>query len=709
MLNMRLSFSLPIVLLLSACSSEKKSTMTLKYPTTDTVNHVDNYHGTLISDPFQWLEDDTSAQTEAWVKAQNEVTFGYLEKIPFRAKIRARLEKLWNYAKYSPPVKEGEYYYFYKNDGLQNQSVLHRQKSLEEAAEIFLDPNKLNAQGTSALGSTSFSGDGKYFAYGINEAGSDWQTIRIKDTKTGEDLKDELKWTKFTGMAWHGNGFYYSRYDAPKGSELSTANEYHKVYYHVLNTPQSADKLVFEQKDHPKRYLFAQTSEDEKYLIINVSEGTHGSMIYVKNLQNAGNAFVALNDNFEHDHAFIGSHGDHLFFYTNYLALNYRIAKVDINKPTIKDWVDFIPEEQERVLEGASLVGDKSFAIYMKDAYNQVMVYNTVTGAKENEIQLPSIGSVSGFEGKKDSKETFYAFTSFTYPSVIFKYDLASKQSTEFKKSEVAFASADYETNQVKYKSKDGTEVSMFIVHKKGLKLDGSNPTYLYGYGGFNISLNPSFSTTLLPWLENGGVYAMANLRGGGEYGENWHRGGMLLKKQNVFDDFIAAAEYLIKEKYTSPAKLAISGRSNGGLLVGACMTQRPDLFKVALPGVGVLDMLKYHKFTVGWGWAVEYGSSDEVEHFKNLIKYSPLHNVKAGTSYPATLVTTADHDDRVVPAHSFKFISELQRKHVGENPVLIRIDVNAGHGAGKPTAKIIDEWADIWSFTLYNMGEDFN
>lgn len=695
-----------LIIILMSCQS-KPEKMKVQYPVTDTINHVDEYHGTMISDPFQWLENDTSAKTKAWVEAQNKVTFGYLEKIPFRQKIKERLEKLWNYARYSPPIKEGKFYYFYKNDGLQNQSVLYRQQDLTGTPEVFLDPNKLNETGTSALGSTAFSKNGDYFAYGVNEAGSDWQTIRIKNTTTGEDLKDELKWTKFTGMAWHGDGFYYSRYDVPKGSELSATNEYHKVYFHKLNTTQDQDQLIFEQKEHPKRYLFAQTTDDERYLVISVSEGTHGSMIYFKDLQNPKSSFISLNNNFDYDHVLIGNDGNTLFFHTNYLALNYRLAKVEATKPQLQNWVDYIPEDQNKVLEGASFVGKKCFAIYMQDAYNQVSVYD-LNGQKENDIELPTIGSVGGFMGKEEDQMTFYTFTSFTYPSVIFKYDLQTKKSELFKKSEVAFDSENYETKQVFFYSKDSTRVPMFIVHKKGLKMDGTNPTLLYGYGGFNISLNPSFGTPILPWLENGGIYVMANLRGGGEYGEKWHHAGMLLNKQNVFDDFISAAEFLIKEKYTSSDKLAISGRSNGGLLVGACMTQRPDLFKVALPGVGVLDMLKYHKFTVGWGWAVEYGSSDDPEHFQNLIKYSPLHNIKKGVEYPATLVTTADHDDRVVPAHSFKFISELQRKHKGDNPVLIRIDVNAGHGAGKPTSKTIEEYADIWSFVLYNMDEEF-
>ncbi len=708
---MRISIFTQLLLLMfiNSCQEKKQINpkINVQYPLTDTIENLENYHGTIIRDVFTWLENDTSEQTKAWVNAQNEVTFSYLNQIPFRDALKKRLEQLWNYPKYSAPVKEGKFYYFYKNDGLQNQSILYRQISLDGDVEVFLDPNTLKEDGTTALGSSSFSKDGKYFAYAVNDAGSDWQTIKIKNTETKEDLKDELKWAKFTGMAWHGNGFYYSRYDIPKGSQYSTTNEYHKIYYHALNTPQSQDKLVFEQKDHPKRYMFATTSEDENLLIINVTQGTHGEIMHIKDLTNPNSKFIQLNNDFEYDYSFIGNEGKTVYVLTNYLAQNYRIAKFNIDKPELQYWENFIAEDQEKVLVSASIVGSAFFVKYMKDAYNKVFRYN-MDGSSEGEIELPTIGSVGGFSGKKSDSLTFYTFTSFTYPSVIYKYDILKKISTLHKESEVDFNSEEYETKQVFYTSKDGTKIPMFIVHKKGLVLDGNNPTYLYSYGGFNISLNPSFSITLLPWLEQGGVYAMPNIRGGGEYGERWHKAGMLLNKQNVFDDFIAAAEYLIQEKYTSSEKLAISGRSNGGLLVGACMTQRPDLFKVALPGVGVLDMLKYHKFTVGWGWAVEYGSSDDEMHFKNLLKYSPYHNVRKGVNYPATLVTTADHDDRVVPAHSFKFISELQRKHQGDNPVLIRIDVNAGHGAGKPTSKIIEEWADIWSFTLYNLNQQY-
>ncbi len=706
-----------LAFLVISCSSKKteieETKMVLKYPETKKINQIDNYFGTSISDPYRWLEDDRSEETENWVANQNEVTFSYLEQIPFRAKLKERLKELWNYPKYSAPFKKGNKFYFYKNDGLQNQSVLFTQDNLESEPSIFLDPNTLKEDGTAALGSTSFSKNGNYFAYAINDAGSDWQTIYIKNVITGEVLKDELKWAKFTGMAWKGEGFYYSKYDVPEeGKEFSTSNEYHKVYYHKLNTNQSDDELVFWQKDYPKRYMFAETSEDENYLFINVQEGISGSQLYFKDLRTQ-NDFVALNSNFKNDHYYIDNEGDNAFIYTNYKAPNYRLVKVNLSnyyKGKNKDeneWKDFIVEHPKEVLEQVSFVGNVIIAKYMKDAHNVVYTIDE-SGKRNKQIELPTIGSVNGFDGTKSDSTTYYSFTSYTYPSTIFSYNITTGVSKVYRNSEINFNSDMYETSQVFYKSKDGTEIPMFLTRKKGIKMDGTNPVYLYGYGGFNISLNPGFRITMLPWLENGGIFAVANLRGGGEYGEKWHKQGMLLKKQNVFDDFIAASEFLIEENYTSKEKLAIAGGSNGGLLVGACMTQRPDLFQVALPAVGVLDMLRYHKFTVGWGWAVEYGSSDDSTHFNNLIEYSPLHNIEKDEVYPATLVTTADHDDRVVPAHSFKFISELQAKHKGESPVLIRVDVNAGHGAGKPTEKVIEEWADIWSFTLYNMNEEY-
>lgn len=710
---------LSVCTLLAGCSEGRQEEqkvvdkIMVSYPEVQRGDQVDEYFGTSVADPYRWLEDDRSEETERWVKAQNKVTFQYLAQIPFRGSLKKRLTELWNYEKFSAPFKEGENYYYFKNDGLQNQSVLYKQKTLDGASEVFLDPNTLKEDGTAALGSYSFSKDGDYFAYAINDAGSDWQTIYIKEVESGKKLKEELKWAKFTGMAWNKDGFYYSKYDEPEeGSEFSNTNEYHKVYFHKLNTPQSEDKLVFWQEGHPKRYMFGETSEDEQFLFVNVQEGTHGVVLHMKDLKNNGK-FIQLNKSFDNDHYFVHSDGNSIYLYTNYNAPNYKLVRFNAQDylrgeiSGAEDWEDFVLEHEAEVLESVKFVGGKIYAIYMQDAHHVVYEINE-DGTRGSKIELPTVGSVGGFNGKKGDKETYFVFTSYTYPSAIYKLNIESGEVELYRKPDVQFNPEDFVTEQVFYMSEDGTKVSMFITHKKGLKMDGSNPTYLYGYGGFNISLNPRFKITMLPWLENGGVYVVANLRGGGEYGEKWHEAGMLLNKQNVFNDFIAAAEHLIKEGYTSKEKLAIAGGSNGGLLVGACMTQRPDLFQVALPAVGVMDMLRYHKFTVGWGWAVEYGSSDDSTHFQNLIQFSPLHNIQEGTQYPATLVTTADHDDRVVPAHSFKFISELQSKHSGDNPVLIRVDVNAGHGAGKPTEKIIEEWTDILGFTMYNLGETY-
>ena len=709
-MNNNITLIISAIVLLTACTTKNKKVETKKipsYPITDTIQQIDTYFGTEIQDPFRWLEDDRSQKTSDWVDAQNKYTFGILDKIPFRDKIKKRLTKVWNYEKESAPFQKGNFWYFYKNDGLQNQSVLFQSDNENgKKAKEFLNPNTLNSDGTAALGGVSFSKNGDFMAYGINEAGSDWQTIYIKNTKTGENLTEKLDWCKFTGMAWQNNGFYYSRYDAPTGSELSAKNEYHKVYYHSLNTPQSEDKLVFEQANHPKRYMFASTSDDENILVVSVSEGTSGNILYIKDLRKKDSEFIPLNTSFEYDHSFLHHSKNKLFIYTNLDAPRYKIVEVALESPTQENWQSFVPQHTIDVLKNANFTGGKWFLNYMHDAYSKIYQFSE-QGKLEKTIDLPTMGSVSGFDGKPDAKEIYYSFNSFTYPTTIFKYNIKNGTSELYKKSKVDFDSENYETKQIFYTSKDGTKVPMFIVHKKGLVLDGSNPTYLYSYGGFNISLNPNFDVKLIPWLENGGVYAMPNIRGGGEYGEEWHKAGMLLNKQNVFDDFIAAAEYLLKEKYTSSSKLCISGRSNGGLLVGATITQRPDLCAVALPGVGVLDMLRYHTFTIGWGWAVEYGSSDDSIHFDNLLKYSPLHNVKEA-NYPATMVYTADHDDRVVPSHSFKFVSELQRKNTGNNPITIRIDKNAGHGAGKPTSKQIDEWTDIWSFVLMNMNEEF-
>ena len=697
----KLSIILPVLLLTHLTHAQ---TSPIQYPATEKVDQTDDYFGVKISDPYRWLEHDTAANVGQWVNAQNQVTQKYLANIPFRDAVKKRLEQIWNYPKYSAPFKEGEYYFFYKNDGLQNQSVLYYQKGLNAEPEVFLDPNTLSADGTVALSGITFSKNHKYAAYTVSESGSDWQQIYVMEVATKKLLSDQVKWVKFSNASWRGNGFYYSRYDAPaKGKEFSTQNQYQKVYYHTLGTAQEKDELVFEDKEHPLRYFFAQVTDDERYVIVYASEGTHGTELYAKDMDTNSQGFQLICKGFENNYSVIDNVGNKLLVHTDYGAPNYRLVSIDPRQTHSSSWKTIIPEKPE-LLEGVNSAGGKLFASYLKDASSKVYQLS-IDGKTENEIKLPAIGSAGGFSGEKTDKELFYTFTSFTYPTTIYRYTIATGKSEVFRKSEVKFSIDDYVTKQIFYTSKDGTKVPMFIVHKKGLVMDGNNPTYLYAYGGFNISLTPSFSAKMMVFLENGGIYAMPNLRGGGEYGENWHKGGMLEKKQNVFDDFIGAAEYLIKEKYTSSQKLAIAGGSNGGLLVGAVMTQRPELFKVALPAVGVMDMLRYHKFTIGWGWAVEYGSSDKQEQFNYLIKYSPLHNLKEGINYPATLVTTADHDDRVVPAHSFKFAATLQEKHKGNNPVLIRIESKAGHGAGKPTSKQIEEAADIWSFVWYTMG----
>ncbi|MFC5270761.1 prolyl oligopeptidase family serine peptidase [Adhaeribacter terreus] len=677
----------------------------LKYPVTRKVDQTDDYFGTKISDPYRWLEDQYSQETAAWVEEQNKVTFGYLEQIPFRNKIKDRLTQLWNYEKMGAPFKKGNHYYFYKNDGLQNQAVLYRQTSLNGQPEVFIDPNKLSADGTTSLSGFKFSKNNKYMAYGTSGGGSDWNTWYVMDVATKKPLEDKLEWIKFSGAAWQGDGFYYSRYDAPKDKALSNKNEFHKIYFHKIGTPQSADKLVYEDKTKPLLNFSAQTTEDERFLLIYGSEGTSGGTLAYKDLKDPKGKINWLVTTYESEYNVIENLGDKLLIHTNKNAPNYKIVLMDPKKPQEANWKTIVPESGN-VLTGVTMVGGRIMATYLKDAASQVLVFD-VNGKKLNELEFPTIGTVAGFAGDKNDKETFYTFTSFTYPTTVYRYDIDNNKSELFWKPKLDVNPNAYETKQVFYTSKDGTRVPMFIVHKQGLKMDGQNPTYLYAYGGFNISLTPSFSAVNLLWLENGGVYAMPNLRGGGEYGEKWHKGGMTPNKQNVFDDFIAAGEYLKKEGYTSTEKLAISGRSNGGLLVGATMTQRPDLAKVAFPGVGVLDMLRFHKFTIGWAWVPEYGSSDKEDQFKNLYKFSPLHNIKEGVAYPATMVTTADHDDRVVPSHSFKFISELQAKGGGTNPYLIRVDVKAGHGAGKPTSLQIQEWADIWSFAYYNMGVD--
>jgi len=693
------------LLALSACTALDMTAQT-RYPATRKDEQTDDYFSHKISDPYRWLENDTARDTEAWVKEQNKVTQDYLSKIPFRSKIHARLTELWNYQRYGAPQKEGEWFIFSKNDGLQNQSVLYVKKGLNGTPEILLDPNKLSADGTVALQATGVSRHQKYFAYAVSASGSDWQEIYVMDFATRKLISDKIEYVKFTSISWAGDdGFYYSGYDRPKDekTKYSAKTEYQKVFYHKIGTPQSADKLIYEDEEHPLRYVGGGLTEDERFLVLSISEGTDGSEIKIMDMKNKGAGFITIVPGFSTNASVVDNVGDKLLLQTNSGAPNYKVVLLDPKNPGEAAWKTVIAEQKEP-LEAISTGGGKLFASYLKDACTQVNQY-TLDGKLEHKIELPGVGTASGFGSKKEDGFFFYTFTSFTYPATSFRYDIKTGKSTLYQKPDVKFDPAAYETKQVFYTSKDGTRVPMFITCKKGLKLDGSNPTLLYAYGGFNINITPAFSVANMAFIENGGVYCVANLRGGGEYGENWHKGGMLEKKQNVFDDFIAAAEYLIKEKYTSSGKLAIRGGSNGGLLVGACLTQRPDLFKVAIPQVGVLDMLRYHKFTVGWGWAVEYGSSDKEDQFNYLIKYSPLHNIKQGTCYPATLITTADHDDRVVPAHSFKFAATLQAAQGCENPTLIRIDSKAGHGAGKPTSKMIDEAADIWSFVFYSMG----
>lgn len=705
---MRVFSILSIILsfvIMSCNMQEEPKIEPIKYPVTKKVDTVDEYFGTKVPDPYRWLEDDLSAETAEWVKAQNEVTSSFLEKIPYRGKIRERLEKLINYERIYAPVKHGDYYYFYKNSGLQNQNVLYRKKISGGEEEVFMDPNGFSDDGTTSLGGTSFTKDGSLMAYSISEKGSDWRKVIVINAETKEQVGDTIFDVKFSGLAWKGNeGFYYSSYDKPKeGSALSGKNQYHKLYWHKLGTPQSEDKLVFGGAKQPRRYIGGGVTEDERYLVISTAHSTSGNDLFIKDLFDPNSKIVPIVEDFEKSHNIIDNEGSRLLIYTNLNAPNYRLVEVDAANPGPENWKDVIPET-ENVLS-VSTGGGKIFVEYMVDVVTKVYQHD-MTGKLEHEIELPGLGSAGGFSCKREETELYYTFTSFTYPSVIYKYDIASGKSDIYQMPKIDFKPDEYETKQVFYKSKDGTKVPMFIVYKKGIKLDGTNPTYLYGYGGFNASMTPGFSALRIAWLENGGVYAQANIRGGGEYGEKWHIAGTKMDKQNVFDDFIAAAEHLISEKYTSSERLAIAGGSNGGLLVGAVMTQRPELAKVALPAVGVMDMLRYHKFTAGAGWAYDYGTSDDSEEmFKYLYKYSPIHALKAGTSYPATMITTADHDDRVVPAHSFKFAATLQEHHKGNNPVLIRIETNAGHGAGTPISKTIEQYADIYSFTWYNMG----
>ncbi len=674
----------------------------IQYPETKKGTTVDVYFDTKVADPFRWLEDDKSAETGAWVKAQNEVTYAYLDKIPFRNALKTRMEKLWNYEKISAPFTEGKFTYFSKNNGLQNQSVIYR-KDKNGKEEMFLDPNTFSKDGTTSLGGLDFSKDGTKAAYAISEGGSDWRKVIIIDALSKKVLEDTLVDVKFSGISWRGNeGFYYSSYEKPKGSELSAKTDQHKLYFHQLGTAQKDDKVIF-GADQKRRYVGGYVTEDDHYLVISASNSTYGNELYIKDLKNPESQIVTIVDNFNSDNSIIENEGSKLFIETDLNAPNKRVVIVDVSNPKPENWKDFIPETQN--ILSPSTGGGFFFANYTKDAVSLVQQYD-YSGKLIREIKLPAVGTASGFGGKKEEKTLYYSFTNYTTPGTIFSLEPKSGKSAIYQKPKVDFKSDDYESKQVFYTSKDGTKIPMIITYKKGTKLDGKNPTILYGYGGFNISLTPSFSIANAVWMENGGVYAVANLRGGGEYGKKWHDAGTKLQKQNVFDDFIAAAEYLIAQEYTSSDFLAIRGGSNGGLLVGATMTQRPDLMKVALPAVGVMDMLRYHTFTAGAGWAYDYGTAqDSKEMFEYLKGYSPVQNVKKGTHYPATMVTTGDHDDRVVPAHSFKFAAELQEKQEGEHPVLIRIDVKAGHGAGKSVAATIQENVDIQAFTLYNMG----
>ena len=681
------------------------------YPSSRKADQVDDYHGTKVADPYRWLENPDSEETKAWVEEQNQITFSYLGEIPVREQIKQRLTQLWNYEKYGSPFKEGDRYFYFKNDGLQNQSVLYTLTSLDAEPTVLLDPNTLSEDGTIALSGLSITEDGKLMAYGLSTSGSDWIEWKVRDVETGNDLSDHLKWVKFSGTSWthDGEGFFYSRYDEPnEATKLEDINYYQKLYYHKLGTPQSADILIYHRPDQKEWMFGAGVTEDGRYLIISIDRGTDPkNLVLYKDLQTPDSPVVELISEFEANYSFIDNDGSVFWFRTDLDAPRGRVIAIDSNNPARDNWQEIIPQAAE-TLEGVGLLNNQFVADYLKDARSSIKIFN-LDGSFIREVELPGIGSAGGFGGKRYDTETFYTFTSFTTPGTIYRYNMVSGESTLFRKPNVAFNPDEYETKQVFYSSKDGTQVPMFITHKKGLQLDGNNPTLLYGYGGFNVSLTPSFSVSRLVWMEMGGVYALPNLRGGGEYGEEWHQAGTKLNKQNVFDDFIAAAEWLINNKYTQPAKLAINGGSNGGLLVGACMTQRPDLFGAALPAVGVMDMLRFHKFTIGWAWCSDYGSPENLDEFKALYAYSPLHNLKPGTPYPATMITTADHDDRVVPAHSFKFAAALQEAHAGEKPVLIRIETKAGHGAGKPTTKIIEELADEWAFLVQSLDIPLN
>ncbi len=688
-------------MLMTAC----KSTIKIKYPETAKDNVVEKYFNTEVAEPYRWLENDTSIATESWVKAQNIITYDYLNKISFRPDLKKRITQLTDYPKYGSPFKKNNKYYYFKNNGLQNQSVLYELVSMDSEPQVILDPNKLSKDGTVALSQFAFSNNGKYLAYSIARSGSDWNEIYVMNLETKELLQDQIKWVKFSGIAWQGDGFYYSAYNEPvEGKEFSNKNEYQKVFYHKIGESQKQDVIIYENPQFPLRNCSAHVSSDEKFIYVTVTESTTGNSLYFKDLSKKDSQFQALATGFENDYAVVDNLKGKIYLLTNWQASNQRLVEVDSENTEQKNWKTILPETKN-VLQSVKLTGGKIIAQYLEDAANHVYAFD-FTGKKLFDVKLPTVGTVSGFNGDKDDTEAFYTFTSFTFPPTIYRFDIAQNKSDVFKKVEVSFNTEDFVSEQLFYTSKDGTKIPMFITYKKGIKMDGKNPLMLYGYGGFNISLNPSFNVARIPFLENGGIYVVANLRGGGEYGEAWHLAGTKMKKQNVFDDFIAAAEFLIKEKYTSSKNLAIDGGSNGGLLVGACMLQRPDLFAVAIPEVGVLDMLRYHKFTIGWAWASDYGTSEESkEMFDYLKNYSPLHNVKSGVKYPATMVMTGDHDDRVVPAHSFKFAATLQDANNGNYPSLIRIDTKAGHGAGKPIGKVIDAQSDMWSFVMFNLG----
>jgi prolyl oligopeptidase len=694
---------IPLILLVAMSCCQQNTTV--KYPETKKIDHVDTYFGTDVPDPYRWLEDDRSEETAAWVAAENKVTFDYLKKIPFRDDLKEALTKIWNYPKEGVPYRMGDSYLVYKNDGLQNQSVLYVLDGLDSEPRVLIDPNALSEDGTTSLGLISPSNDNRYVAYTLSSGGSDWRTIYVKDIQ-GNDLPDVIQWVKFTTISWAGDGFYYSCYDAPKGSALSEQNQYNKVYYHKLGTQQADDQLVYSNLENPLRYNNAVATEDGRFLLLDIAEGTDGNILMVKSLQKAAADFIPLAGNFDHNYSLVNNFEDDLYILTNENAPRYKLMKVNLRTGKPK-WETVIAESQD-VLSDVEIVGNRIVARYLHNAHSKLYVFDR-HGKQAQEIVLPGIGTMGGINGRKGTKEMFYSFSSFATPSTIYRIaDIDNPQPEVYKTTRLNIEPSPYVTEQVFFESKDGTRVPMFSVYKEGTLRDGQNPTLLYGYGGFNHSITPGFSINHMLFLENGGIYVAVNLRGGGEFGSEWHKAGTKLQKQNVFDDFIAAAEYLIREKYTSPEKLAIRGGSNGGLLVGACITQRPELFKVALPAVGVMDMLRFHKFTVGWGWVSDYGSSDNEDEFPYLLGYSPLHNIKEGVCYPATLVTTADHDDRVVPAHSFKFTATMQAAQACHNPVLIRIETMAGHGAGKSTAKSIEENADMWAFTFYNLGMTF-